>query len=469
MKRASITISITVILLAACTATPTTTPAPIATSLPTATALPTSTSTPTITTVPTATATATATPRPTIEGLKGVPYPDKQLLDNMISPYAKALGLDAGKVQISYKQLKDPQGNVLALAVSQDGTPLLIAAQDQKSGEWGWRKISLKDSGFNVGSLLVIYMYNRNKNVYDEFNFVYVNYDLEWANVEPKIGEHIFTPQKDNGHTNSELFVDFASSKGMTIMGGSLIYRANYPDWLNSGKFSRDQLIGFVTNHIRTTMEHFKGRISIWTVVNEFHPASWGRKDVLRDVIGDELLDLSFQTARETDPSAILIYNDNSNDAPSDDYNRGNIPNTMRIINRLRDKNLIDGLGVQMHLDGTKPPSKQAVIDTLRGYRIPIYVTEFDVNMKDVRGTDAQKNTIQAKIYQDMIEAAVESGVVKAFNLYGVGDQYSWLERQSNSGLAEYSPNAHPTAFDDNLQPKAAYYGLLRALFNSGK
>lgn len=220
---------IVIILLTACTSTLSTTPAPITTSLPTATTLPTHTSTPTIAIVPTATATATATvtPRPTIEGLKTVPYPDKKLLDDVIRPYAKANGLDAGTVQISYKQLKDRQDNALTLAVSRDGTPLLIAVQDQKSGEWGWRRISLKDSGFNVGSLVVIYMYSRDKNIYDEFNFVSVDYDLQWANVQPKIGEHIFTPQKDNGHTNSELFVDFASSKGMTIMGSALIYRAS--------------------------------------------------------------------------------------------------------------------------------------------------------------------------------------------------------------------------------------------------
>jgi len=209
-------------------------------------------------------------------------------------------------------------------------------------------------------------------------------------------------------------------------------------------------------------MKHFEDKISIWPVMNQFHPARWGGKDVLRDVIGNELIEIAFKTAREADPSAILIYNDGNNHALNMNPDGLVFDNTMDIVSRLKTQNLIDGVGLHMHLDGAHPPPKQAVIEAMKKYGLPVYVTEFDVDMEDVHDSDVERNKIQTKIYQDMVEAAVESGVVHSFILFGVGDQYSHLERSSNNG----SPLADPTPFDDKLEPKPAYYAMLLALYN---
>jgi hypothetical protein len=141
MKTIALLFLAVLIAVVACQPAPMATPAPTNAPLPTNTLLPTATptltNTPTATATLTATATATATPKPTIEGMKDVTYPDSKLLAGVIQLYAKAIGLDSEKAQVAYKQFKDYQGNPFVVGISQDGTPLVIASQS-KDGKWEW-------------------------------------------------------------------------------------------------------------------------------------------------------------------------------------------------------------------------------------------------------------------------------------------------------------------------------------------
>jgi hypothetical protein len=119
-------------------------PIPTPTSPPTPTATPTPIPTPTSTPIPT----ETPTPIPTIEGLTipGIPYPPETLLDTQapnapIVQYARAFGLNPEEVRagLTFQSHTDYQGNPFAVAVTQDGTPLLIVTQNE-NGEWGWRE-----------------------------------------------------------------------------------------------------------------------------------------------------------------------------------------------------------------------------------------------------------------------------------------------------------------------------------------
>jgi len=378
---------------------------------------------------------------------------------------------------ITYEALKDKDGNPFVVAVYNLGSslfpekyrslagpvPLMIAEKGEKG--WGWRKISLKDLGAIVGIKMgtSIEAYPPNKRLFDlysqEFDFVDIDYDLQWFNLEPEKGKITFAgiPGK---YTNAQSSVEFALKNGQQIMGGPLLYVEGYPDWLKKGNFSRDQLIEIMKSHIISTVTHFRGQVNIWPVINELQPAAWGRQDILRDKIGSELVELAFQTAREADPSAILIYNGTNNHTP----NAPDTEETKKIITILKRKNLVDGVGLHMHLNGAFPPSKELVIQTMRDYGVPIYITEFDVNMKDVPGTEMERLIIQAQIYYEMGRACLESGVCVAFNQFTPGDKYSWLERTKTKNSA---PNADPTAFDDNLNPKLAYYTLAKAFLES--
>lgn len=180
--------------------------------------------------------------------------------------------------------------------------------------------------------------------------------------------------------------------------------------------------------------------------------------DVFQRAIGSDYVDIAFQTARDTDPSAILIYNDYDNHTISGE--RTSV--TKDIVWQLKAKGLIDGVGLQMHLDGANPPRKEDVIAAMQSYGLPIYVTEFDVNLRQVGGSQEQRSAVQAGIYKTMLEACLESQVCTHFVVFQTVDKYSVWETMPS--LPFYSHNADPTPFDDDMKPKAAYFAMSNTL-----
>ena len=120
----------------------------------------------------------------------------------------------------------------------------------------------------------------------------------------------------------------------------------------------------------------------------------------------------------------------------------------------------IDGIGMQVHIDAAKRPSKDVVISNMQRFGklgVSVYVTEFDVNMNSVIGSKDYKDQLQAKIYYDMMRACMESKVCPSFSILGITDKETWYNYIG-------SKNANPLPFDRDYNPKPAYYSLYDAL-----
>ena len=279
-----------------------------------------------------------------------------------------------------------------------------------------------------------------------EFNLAVVSSGFYWREVEPTRGQFNFSFADEQ--------VAFAQSKNMMLCGHALLLAETpyIPDWLAQGNFSREELAQLLRNFIVQVMRRYKGRFGMYLVVEDAPVPPNTQNDVFYQKFGYDYVDLAFQIARETDPSAVLIYNAGDNETSDGTATRL----TRQIVQRLKAKGLVDGVGLEMHLDGAKPYAKQDVIATMKSYGLPVYVTEIDVDLTLVQGTPEERYARQAKIFGDMFAACLESGVCKSYALWGIGDKYSWLRRQSS--------NADPTPFDDNLNPKPAYFALLDVL-----
>lgn len=94
----------------------------------------------------------------------------------------------------------------------------------------------------------------------------------------------------------------------------------------------------------------------------------------------------------------------------------------------------------------------------MRDYGLPVYILEFDVNVRDMPGDKAELLRKQAQVYQQMLEACLESGVCQSFIQFTPGDKDSWL--------VEEGTGVYPTAFDEYLHPKPAYYAMLASLMS---
>jgi len=348
----------------------------------------------------------------------------------------------------------------------ESGTPLthLLIAEQGKDGKWVWSnlnsKIAADRTNLNLGVLVGLYPGSPDFDKLQEIQTYYFNsalINVNWSNLQPN-NEKI-----DYQASGLDWSVNFAhrNMKGSSL-GLSLVWAADAPAWLKNGNFSRDELISIMTDHITEVMTRYKGKIGAWVVVNEPYISPYRTDDVFHKVIGSDYIEIAFQAARESDPSAVLIYNDTLNETPD-----GLMTNlTRETVDNLKSKNLIDAVGLQMHLDGSKPPTKEELIKTMKTYGLPVYITEFDVNMKNVDGTPQERMQKQAEIYKTVIEAAIESGVCKNIFVFQVGDKFSVWENFQGQG---FSKDADPTPFNDNFQPKPAYYALVSAILNALK
>lgn len=263
--------------------------------------------------------------------------------------------------------------------------------------------------------------------------------------------------QPGQGHYQLNTMIglaDRAKKANREVLIHPLIWADDVPEWLVESHFSRDELIEITKTHISTLMKALSGRKAIFVVVNE----AYIEGDVFQQGIGTDYVDIAFQAARDADPSAILIYNDYDNHSP--DGKRTQI--SRDIVEHLRTKGLIDGIGLQMHLDGSGAPRKEEVIATMRSYGLPVYVTEFDVNLRQVGGSQEQRFAVQAEVYKSMLEACLDSRVCNHFVVFQTVDKYSVWETIPT--LPFYSANADSTPFDDNLKPKPAYSAMWNVL-----
>jgi endo-1,4-beta-xylanase len=280
-----------------------------------------------------------------------------------------------------------------------------------------------------------------------QFNLAVIADGLFWNGGEPQQGRYAFEPVMDNQ-------VAFAQANGMDIVGHTLVFgQAPYlPKWLAQGNFSKEQMEGFLRNYIVAVMSRYKGTIHTYIVAQDAPLPEYMSTDVFYQKFGYDYIDLAFQIARETDPSATLIYN-------ADDNETAGSPTsalTHQIVDRLKSKGLVDGVGFGMHIDASQPPDKAAVIAEMQSYGLPVHVTEIDVDLGNLYVSKEERYAKQAQIYGDMLSACVESGVCKSFSIWGIGDKFSWLMR--NSAFAD------PAPFDNDLNPKPAYFSLLEAL-----
>lgn len=448
-------------------------PAPTATPLPTNTPLPASTS--------------TATPVSMID-VDGVQVPDPKVsnpelfdLENSDSPivqFANAFGVKPEEVGELKPELKTgidgkqfvvlTTGDLFAITnFNESGTPLLIAEQIE-NGEWVW-KVDPRYLQDRTGITVNVSIEERTSNELDtiknSFNGAFVGYDTEWRNIEPKEGQIMY----DYEYAHADKNIKWARENNMKVFAGPLFFVDTYPDWIKDGNFTKDQLEQFVVRRTKTLMEHYKGQVDVWIGLNEYFPNQWSGipYDIIQATIGyDRYLELVYTTAQSVDPNAVLIYNAGRNHTQNDGdrINGINYQHTVGIIKKLQALGIKTlGVGLQMHIDAKHPPSKEEIIKTMKSYGVPVYITEFDVNLENIDLKEPNRLEIQANIYKQIVDACIETGVCNNITIFQIIDQYSWLE--TNLGKT----NADPTPFDNLGNPKPAYYAIQQALLESAK
>lgn len=141
------------------------------------------------------------------------------------------------------------------------------------------------------------------------FNYVVAENCMKCEVIHPKEGVYDFTL--------ADQFVDKARAAGLKVLGHCLIWHSQCAPWFHydeQGKLvSPEVLKKRMREHIYTIVNHFKGRVQAWDVVNEaFEDDGTFRKSLFYQILGEDYIPLAFQYAHEADPNAELYYNDYS-------------------------------------------------------------------------------------------------------------------------------------------------------------
>ncbi|MGC8947668.1 MAG: endo-1,4-beta-xylanase [Anaerolineae bacterium] len=101
-------------------------------------------------------------------------------------------------------------------------------------------------------------------------------------------------------------------------------------------------------------------------------------------------------------------------------------------------------------------------IQKYRDLDVEVLITEFDVRLGGVPGSQEERFELQGKVYKSIFRTCLESGV-KGFSIFGLVDKNSWLEDPSLQS-PHGGPDADPLLFDDNYHPKPSWNAMMEVL-----
>ncbi|MGB9730252.1 MAG: endo-1,4-beta-xylanase, partial [Thermoprotei archaeon] len=351
--------------------------------------------------------------------------------------------------------------------------PLFIARQNEKKGEWGWGKNVLRGHGVSIG--FSGWYPNNIEIIRTEANRLVSAWEFIFDNYQPPLIDNRGTyhfEQTDN-------VVRLARSNNLEIRAQDLLY--GVPSYIENRQNTKDELLTFIENHIRMTVQRYKGKVDQWSVANEIMQP-WGDASFLYDYFGPNdlrWLVLAFNTAHEVDPNATLILNDTGIEflTTHPRWLSRYSDRFWNLVNQLKEQGApINAVGFQMHLYAedytTEEQLNNAILsfqENIRRYKalgIDVIITEWDIRLGSLSNYSYEERILlQTKIYQRFLFAALESGVTD-ISFFSVNDEDSWLE-DPNIGGQNASLN-DPCLFT-HRRPKLPYYAVLRTLtfFNS--
>jgi endo-1,4-beta-xylanase len=305
------------------------------------------------------------------------------------------------------------------------------------------------------------------------------DYDLVFVGAVGDVSNWLGPDNYDFGPGDAQ--VDRAIAEGLRIRADVLFGDppSGIPDWLKNGRYRADQIATMVEHYVKALVGHFRGRVKEWIIANEVVTRNfwWTGVDWYYTRLGLSYVEDAFRWAHEADPDAVLILNDNNNEAPRDKMTRAVIAAEYDIVKNLVKKGVpIGGVGMQMHLlfgrwNSTLVPKRADMTATMRKFGdlgVKIYVTELDIDLTR-RAGQADRFTFQADLYRDVVAACLDSGFCADITTWGISDANSWLMKPcSPSPACINEPNADPLPFDTDYNPKPAYWAVREALAAPG-
>ncbi|MEW2120757.1 non-reducing end alpha-L-arabinofuranosidase family hydrolase [Streptomyces sp. NPDC005474] len=339
----------------------------------------------------------------------------------------KRLGLRRATVLplLAVAALVTPAAASTANAAPDDVRASTLGAQAAQSGRYFGTAVA----GGRLGDSTYTNILDR------EFNSVTAENEMKWDTTERARGSFNFGP--------GDQIANRAAARGQRVRGHTLVWYQQLPGWVSSIR-DANTLRSVMNNHITTLMNHYKGKIYAWDVVNEaFNDGGSGthRSSVFQNVLGDGYIEQAFRTARTADPAAKLCYNDYN----IENWNDAKTQGVYRMVRDFKARGVpIDCVGLQSHFGAGGPPSNfQTTLSNFAALGVDVQITELDI---------AQAS---GSAYANTVRACMNVARCTGITVWGIRDSDSWRSGEN------------PLLFDRNGNKKAAYQSTLNALGGS--
>ena len=277
---------------------------------------------------------------------------------------------------------------------------------------------------------------------------------FKWAATEPRQGQLEWKAV--------DQLMQFARRHQLQLRGHTLVWHEQLPGWLTA--LPADARAQALKAHITRLMQHTRGAVSSWDVINEpIDPEGNGLRDTIwSQTLGADYIGTVLQWARAADPQARLFINDYGleGDDPQTLLKRRAL---LDLIDSLQRRQVpLDGIGLQAHL--LAPPEGSPPFTTLPGFLkqlrqrgLLVEVTELDVSDREVNGTIATRDRQVAATYQAFLQAVLSEPALQRITSWGLSDRETWLNRAfpRRDGQPQ-----RPLPFDTRLQPKLALHQI---------
>jgi endo-1,4-beta-xylanase len=271
----------------------------------------------------------------------------------------------------------------------------------------------------------------------EQFNSLSPENEFKWNMVQPQEGVFDFE--------GLDRMVAFAEEHDMEVKAHSGISRSFNPDYLVA-KTDPAEFREAMVDHFNTIMQRYTGKMDRWDVVTEMFTTFGGEgleHNLFYDRLGPGYVAEAFRIAHAADPTAKLFINENMVEYyPAKRQELYDL-----VAGMVADGVPVHGVALQMH-ETFAGPTPGVITDIVNDYRalgLEVTIAELDVHTYDPIS--------QAQIYGDVVAEALAAGITD-ISTWGFTDKhlYTWL------------PGAKPTIFDEEFNPKPAYFAVRDAL-----
>jgi endo-1,4-beta-xylanase len=346
------------------------------------------------------------------------------------------------------------------------------STHDHRSGPlWqdAWRQ------GIVYGGSISTWMYSDDDAYADLFRrevaMLWPEDDFLWYHLRP-------SPTSGLDFTYPDMIVEFAEANHQLIIGApGLVWDEGFGDgWTDDDLWgmTRTQASSVLYSTVRAMVGRYRGRVASWIVCNEVTDPE-GDHGLRTDVpwyntIGPDYVAEAFRQAHHQDPHALLLLNEFGLDTVNQ-YGDEPVPRQqalLEVIDSLQQHDVpLHGIGIEAHLLATDFADRfhhkefRRFLHEIADHGLKIVISEMDVLDDGLPAAVGPRDRGVAEVYSRYLDTVLEEEAVISVIQYGLSDR--WTEENDDNPRSD-GVSRRPCPFDDDLQPKPAYYAIRRAL-----